>query len=172
MLNITGVYTSCPSNVTAPAELESVFPRAAVILVCSTNRLDPNDMEKKSTEASNDARDEETSVAGGDALYEPLHGGVPRRDHPSRASADSESRRPRPRSSSSLARIRSNNGHGVGDDSEDTDVPEGEPVEASREKDPFEVAFDGDHDPYCPRSMSLLHKWVIVIIVGLGSLCL
>ncbi|KAK8024868.1 major facilitator superfamily domain-containing protein [Apiospora arundinis] len=129
-------------------------------------------MEKKSTEASNDARDEETSVAGGDALYEPLHGGVPRRDHPSRASADSESRRPRPRSSSSLARIRSNNGHGVGDDSEDTDVPEGEPAEASREKDPFEVAFEGDHDPYCPRSMSLLHKWVIVIIVGLGSLCL
>ncbi|KAK8086134.1 multidrug resistance protein [Apiospora phragmitis] len=127
-------------------------------------------MEKKSTEAGNDALDENPSIAGGDALYEPLHG-VQRRDDQRRASAGSDRRRPRPRSSSSLAHIRSNNGHGVGNDSDDIDMP-GEQAGALREKGPFEVAFEGDHDPYCPRSMSLMHKWVIVIIIGLGSLCL
>ncbi|KAK7920164.1 major facilitator superfamily transporter [Apiospora marii] len=127
-------------------------------------------MEKKSHEAGNDALDENTSIAGGDALYEPLHGGQ-RWDNQRRASAGSDMRRPRPRSSSSLARIRSNNGHGVGDDTDDTAVPD-EQEGAAREKNPFEVAFEGDHDPYCPRSMSLMHKWVIVIVVGLGSLCL
>lgn len=129
-------------------------------------------MEKKVNEAGNDALDENTSTAGGDALYEPLHG-VQRRDGQRRASAGSDMHRPRPRSSSSLARIRSNNGHGVGDDddTDDTAMPD-EQEGAAREKNPFEVAFEGDHDPYCPRSMSFMHKWVIVMIVGLGSLCL
>ncbi|KAK8039961.1 multidrug resistance protein [Apiospora rasikravindrae] len=126
-------------------------------------------MEKKPNDAGNDALDENPSIAGGDALYEPLHG-VHRRDDQRQASAGSDMRRPRPRSSSSLARIRSNNGHGVGDDTDDTAVPDEQ--EGARDKDPFEVTFDGDHDAYCPRSMSLMHKWAIVIIVGLGSLCL
>ncbi|KAK8093593.1 major facilitator superfamily domain-containing protein [Apiospora hydei] len=126
-------------------------------------------MEKKSNDAGNDTLDENPSIAGGDALYEPLHG-VNRRDDQRQASAGPDMPRPRPRSSSSLARIRSNNGHGVGDDTEDTDVPDEQ--EGAREKDPFEVSFEGDHDPYCPRSMSLMRKWTIVLIVGLGSLCL
>lgn len=127
-------------------------------------------MEKKSHKAGNDALDENTSIAGGDALYEPLHS-ARRRDDQRRPSAGSDMRRPRPRSSSSLARIRSNNGHGVGDDTDDTAVPDKQEG-AAPEKNPFDVAFEGDHDPYCPRSMSLMHKWAIVIIVGLGSLCL
>ncbi|KAK7978502.1 multidrug resistant protein [Apiospora saccharicola] len=127
-------------------------------------------MGKKSNEAGNDALDEKSSIAGGDALYEPLHG-VQRREDQRRASAGSDIARPRPRSSTSLARIRSNNGHGVGDDTDDIAVPD-EQEGAGRESDPFEVAFEGDRDPYCPRSMSFMHKWVIVSIVGLGSLCL
>ncbi|KAK8129275.1 major facilitator superfamily transporter [Apiospora kogelbergensis] len=127
-------------------------------------------MEKKSTEAGNDALDEEASVTDGGVLYESLHG-VQRRDYQSRQSADTGSRRPRRPSSSSLARVRSNNGHGVGDDTDDADVPD-EHAGVPREKDSYEVVFEGDHDPYCPRNMSLIHKWVIVIIVGMGSLCL
>lgn len=37
--------------------------------------------------------------------------------------------------------------------------------------DLFEVSFNGDQDPMCPRSMSLVRKWIIVIIVCMGSLC-
>lgn len=34
----------------------------------------------------------------------------------------------------------------------------------------FEVKFTGDDDPKCPRSMSTLRKWLIVIIVSSTSL--
>ncbi|KAK6811137.1 hypothetical protein RU639_012986 [Aspergillus parasiticus] len=36
---------------------------------------------------------------------------------------------------------------------------------------PYEVSFDGDQDPMCPRSMSSVRKWVIVLIVCTGTLC-
>ncbi|KAB8255474.1 major facilitator superfamily domain-containing protein [Aspergillus pseudonomiae] len=36
---------------------------------------------------------------------------------------------------------------------------------------PFEVSFDSDQDPMCPRSMSSARKWVIVLIVCTGTLC-
>lgn len=35
----------------------------------------------------------------------------------------------------------------------------------------FNVSFDGDQDPICPRSMPLIRKWIIVIIVCTGTLC-
>ncbi|WZH40607.1 major facilitator superfamily domain-containing protein [Fusarium acuminatum] len=35
----------------------------------------------------------------------------------------------------------------------------------------FEVSWDGDKDPMCPRSMSRVRKWVIVSIACMGSLC-
>ncbi|KAH7494105.1 Efflux pump [Fusarium oxysporum f. sp. matthiolae] len=35
----------------------------------------------------------------------------------------------------------------------------------------FEVSWDGDKDPLCPRSMSTLRKWMIVSIACMGSLC-
>ncbi|KAI1809356.1 MFS general substrate transporter [Poronia punctata] len=40
-----------------------------------------------------------------------------------------------------------------------------------QQDDPFEVTFDGDDDPFCPRSMSLARKWLLVCIVGCGSFC-
>lgn len=73
----------------------------------------------------------------------------------------------------SLGHMRSNNGHGCADlvDSNDEVEALGGVGGRETEKDPFDVAWDGDDDPLCPRSMSLVHKWVIVIIVGMGSLC-
>jgi hypothetical protein len=35
----------------------------------------------------------------------------------------------------------------------------------------FEVSWDGDKDPMCPRSMSRVRKWFIVSIACMGSLC-
>ena len=37
--------------------------------------------------------------------------------------------------------------------------------------DQYEVSFNGDQDPMCPRSMPLARKWIIVIIICMGSLC-
>lgn len=37
--------------------------------------------------------------------------------------------------------------------------------------DQYEVSFDAEQDPMCPRSMLLVRKWVIVIIICMGSLC-
>ncbi|KAI1652498.1 MFS general substrate transporter [Daldinia decipiens] len=73
---------------------------------------------------------------------------------------------------SSLARARSNNGHGCadleeGDATDDTLTP----AQRHIEKDPFEVSWDGDDDPLCPRSMTTVRKWLAVITVGMGSLC-
>ncbi|KAI0537053.1 major facilitator superfamily domain-containing protein [Xylaria digitata] len=59
-----------------------------------------------------------------------------------------------------LGPTRSQNGHGCADLSDKDD-----------NEDPFEVSFDGDDDPMCPRSMSLARKWFLVCLVGLGSLC-
>ncbi|KAK9779032.1 putative Major facilitator superfamily domain-containing protein [Seiridium cardinale] len=73
--------------------------------------------------------------------------------------------------STSVRRFRSNNGHGCAELDDSTD--EAKPVGGTGgvEKDPFEVSWENDRDPLCPRSMSLLHKWAIVLIVGMGSLC-
>ncbi|KAI0137548.1 major facilitator superfamily domain-containing protein [Xylariales sp. AK1849] len=74
--------------------------------------------------------------------------------------------------SKSVRRVRSNNGHGCADLEETTDDTDGAAASSgAAEKDPFEVTWDSDSDPLCPRSMSLLHKWIIVLIVGMGSLC-
>lgn len=35
----------------------------------------------------------------------------------------------------------------------------------------FEVKFSGDEDPRSPKSLSTLHKWIIVFIVSSTSLC-
>ncbi|XXG97624.1 3-dehydroquinate dehydratase (3-dehydroquinase) [Hypoxylon texense] len=71
-----------------------------------------------------------------------------------------------------LSRIRSNNGHGCADleegDATDDTLTSGQP---QNEKDPFEVAWDGDDDPSCPRSISIVRKWLVVVTVGMGSLC-
>ena len=38
-------------------------------------------------------------------------------------------------------------------------------------EEPYLVAFDGDADPECPRSMSTLRRWAIVLICASSSLC-
>ncbi|KAI0121463.1 putative bicyclomycin resistance protein [Hypoxylon sp. NC0597] len=73
--------------------------------------------------------------------------------------------------SSSIARVRSNNGHGCAD-LEEGDATDGTlSSQPQAEKDPFEVAWDSDDDPLCPRRISTLRKWLMVITVGMGSLC-
>ncbi|KAI1411776.1 putative bicyclomycin resistance protein [Hypoxylon sp. FL1857] len=74
--------------------------------------------------------------------------------------------------SSSIARVRSNNGHGCADleegDATDDTLTSSHP---QAEKDPFEVSWDGDDDPLNPRRISNVRKWLMVITVGMGSLC-
>ncbi|ETS82306.1 hypothetical protein PFICI_07308 [Pestalotiopsis fici W106-1] len=74
-------------------------------------------------------------------------------------------------STKSIGRLRSNNGHGCAELDDSADETEALDRVDGSSKDPFEVSWDGDNDPFCPRSMSLLHKWTIVLIVGFGSLC-
>ncbi|KAI0014807.1 putative bicyclomycin resistance protein [Xylariomycetidae sp. FL0641] len=81
--------------------------------------------------------------------------------------------RPLSPQSSLVGRVRSNNGHGC------AELEKGEPSgagntlhgDSENETDPFEVSWDGDEDPLCPRSMPLFRKWLLVVIVGMGSLC-
>ncbi|KAI1196153.1 major facilitator superfamily domain-containing protein [Nemania serpens] len=37
--------------------------------------------------------------------------------------------------------------------------------------DTFEVSFDGDDDPFNPRSMNQARKWILLVVVCFGSLC-
>lgn len=96
--------------------------------------------------------------------YEPLQAAAYGRDRGLRRTESGNS----VSSSPSMRRIRSHNGHGVADE---TDVSSGADGPGATQKDPFEVVWDGDDDPLCPRSMSLLHKWALVVIVGMCSLC-
>lgn len=73
--------------------------------------------------------------------------------------------------SSSIARVRSNNGYGCAEDGDESTDDTVTPDQPQVEKDPFEVAWEGDHDPLCPKSMSIVRKWLVVITVGMGSLC-
>lgn len=96
--------------------------------------------------------------------------------HPLRTAARTKSRHALSRAQSatstkSIGRMRSNNGHGCAELDDSADEAEAPGRVDSPSKDPFEVSWDNDNDPFCPRSMSLLHKWTIVLIVGLGSLC-
>ncbi|KAI1320062.1 major facilitator superfamily domain-containing protein [Xylariaceae sp. FL0255] len=67
---------------------------------------------------------------------------------------------------SGITPVRSNNGYGCNDPPSNLEQGDhGEKV------DPFEVSFDGDNDPFNPRGMSHVRKWIIVAIVSLGSVC-
>ncbi len=70
---------------------------------------------------------------------------------------------------SSLGRMRSQNGYGCEDEDDDSEEQVAEP---GREKDPFEVGWDGgDNDPMNPRSKNKGMKWVIVVICAVSSFC-
>ncbi|KAF9891372.1 hypothetical protein FE257_004228 [Aspergillus nanangensis] len=55
---------------------------------------------------------------------------------------------------------------------QDNTLSDVEKTACSTESDIIEVSFSGDDDPMCPRSMPLLRKWAIVIIICMGSLCM
>jgi len=79
-----------------------------------------------------------------------------------------------PSSLRSISKSRSQNGYGCDDGTEEDNAEGGNgDTEAGpvTEKDPFEVRWDGEHDPMNPRSMSYVRKWIVVIIVSLSSLC-
>jgi hypothetical protein len=42
----------------------------------------------------------------------------------------------------------------------------------STEKDSYEVSWEGDADPLCPRNFSTLKKWRIVLVICFVSLCM
>lgn len=44
-------------------------------------------------------------------------------------------------------------------------------VPLSDSDDTFEVSFDGDDDPFNPRSMNQARKWILLVVVCFGSLC-
>ncbi|PBP27685.1 MFS general substrate transporter [Diplocarpon rosae] len=71
---------------------------------------------------------------------------------------------------STISRTRTHNGYGCDDHQVDT---EGHDVEGqTREKDSFDVGWDGgDSDPLNPRSLSLARKWLVVLIISASSLC-
>ncbi|KAK2929929.1 Major facilitator superfamily [Fusarium oxysporum f. sp. vasinfectum] len=72
--------------------------------------------------------------------------------------------RTRSRASASISRCQSQNGYSCN--------PHNEPSDDEVEKDPFEVGWDGgDNDSLCPRSFHKMKKWLIIIIVSSGSLC-
>ncbi|KAG8170129.1 hypothetical protein KVR01_000874 [Diaporthe batatas] len=84
---------------------------------------------------------------------------------------------------SSMSRVRSHNGYGC--DGDDYDEPGssgedsggdtekgGRAAGEARDRDPFEVGFEGGNaDPWNPRSMGLARKWAIVGLTSLGSFC-
>ncbi|RYP39070.1 hypothetical protein DL767_002333 [Monosporascus sp. MG133] len=121
-----------------------------------------------------DANCEKALEAEQEPHYEPIHHGA-RADaqEPTRTSSKvSAARRPSLSTLSSVARVRSQNGHGC-DDLEESGGPEDMPSRdrPELEKDSFEVSWDGDDDPMCPRSLPLFRKWAMVVIVGMGSFC-
>ncbi|KAI0596970.1 major facilitator superfamily transporter [Biscogniauxia sp. FL1348] len=74
--------------------------------------------------------------------------------------------------STGLERVRSQNGHGCADlDAGSETDGTNSPSPPGTVKDAFEVGWDGDDDPRCPRSIPLVRKWLMVIIIGMGSLC-
>ena len=79
---------------------------------------------------------------------------------------------------SSLSRMRSHNGYGCdnldepGLEEDSAGDPEKGEAAHAREKDPFEVGFEGGNaDPWCPRSMRPGRKWAIVGLTSMGSFC-
>ena len=74
-----------------------------------------------------------------------------------------------------LCKFQSNNSYQCGKfppsySRDDPEACNGVVVEAA-ENSSYDVSFDGDKDPMNPRSMPFAHKWAIVIIVCMGTLC-
>jgi multidrug resistance protein len=63
---------------------------------------------------------------------------------------------------SSLTRVR---------DGDDSEKASGDRSSGSEEDMKYEVDWDGDDDPQSPRSLSSARKWLITLILSLGSMC-
>lgn len=70
------------------------------------------------------------------------------------------------RSRSSARSHKSYDGYTVDQDDQEGDT--GDSTDPNRQ---FEVRFDGEEDPMNPKNRSTFRKWVIVLIVAFGSLC-
>ncbi|KAK7746625.1 hypothetical protein SLS62_009346 [Diatrype stigma] len=119
--------------------------------------------------------DEDKSLeTGQEPQYEPIHlSGQESSQEPTRTSSRvSASRQSLSAKSASIARVRSQNGHGCAD-LDESEWPDDtlSPDRTELEKDPFEVSWESEDEPLCPRSLPLIRKWIIVLIVGMGSLC-
>ncbi|KAF5020744.1 hypothetical protein F66182_7246 [Fusarium sp. NRRL 66182] len=62
----------------------------------------------------------------------------------------------------------------LGNDPDDVNLSD-QTTEAGNQDEPayesFEVSWDGEKDPVCPRNMSTMRKWTIVSIACAGSVC-
>lgn len=136
--------------------------------------MDDKDLERGRGVPTSDRsqEDEKTSVDDTETVdFEPIRTGT---------RPGSVTTRNSRRSSRALSRTRSNNGYGVDEfeegevEMEDEAQQRQDPLEqADKEKDPYEVGWDGgvDNDPLSPRTMSTWRKWSIVVITSMGSFC-
>ena|SRR5947207_7917968 len=62
-------------------------------------------------------------------------------------------------------------GHGFVAVTHDDGEREATSSDGEGEEDEFEVYWDGDDDPLCPRNKKKWKKWAIVLIVSASSLC-
>ena len=118
--------------------------------------------------------DEKSFKEDPERQYQQIHtGGRDGLQEPARTASTASASRHSVSSMSSVAHVRSQNGHGCADLEESGWATEGPPsqIRAEPEKDPFEVSWDSDDEPLCPRSMPLFRKWILVLIIGMGSLC-
>ncbi|KAK6364759.1 hypothetical protein LTS17_011864 [Exophiala oligosperma] len=79
----------------------------------------------------------------------------------------------RPSVHHTISRTSHVDGHGYFSDDGRNDGQEVEQQVNIEDKDenPFEVGWDGPEDPMNPKNMNVLRKWMIVIIIAFGALC-
>lgn len=92
---------------------------------------------------------------------------------PSGGNASEESASQRPENLTRYISVaRSQNGYACDDGYDDEHEADGAGRVSRTPTHAFEVKFEGgDSDPDCPRSMGILRKWLIILIVSGGSFC-
>ncbi|KAK2599323.1 hypothetical protein N8I77_011091 [Diaporthe amygdali] len=146
----------------------------------SSDKMEKISIEKASIDEEKTETGTTDTANGDEAIYESIRPATAT-SAGARATGRSAVRtRSSGRSTRSLSRVRSYNGYGCdADDDPDSssgdsgnDAEKGQAGAAGREKDDFEVSFEGGNDdPWCPRSMNTGRKWAIVGITSMGSFC-
>lgn len=167
-------------------EENNIGPNAGVgSLKRPTTASSNNEKASSESESTAEAGTVNESPSHGMASYAAIKPAATRPSAPTRPLARTRSNRSLT-STRSLAHTRSHNGHGC-DDFEEEDDDDDEEVGASssedpeaggaqrsrfKDKDPFEVAFEGGNaDSWNPRSMSTPRKWFITALASSGSFC-